>query len=61
MKGLARLIPCAFALVLSAGCQIILFSWPAGEPVPNVVGTWRGVWLVSSPLPMQVVIAAFSS
>jgi len=42
--------------LLVAGCQIILWPWPAGEPVPNVVGTWQGIWLVSPPLPMHVVL-----
>ena len=45
------------ALVV-AGCQIILWSWPAGEPVPNVVGAWRGTWMVAPPLPVRVVITA---
>jgi hypothetical protein len=54
VKVLARgLVPIALLL---AGCQIILFSWPAGEPVPDVLGAWQGVWLQSPPLPMQVVI-----
>lgn len=56
MRSLARLIPCVVALALAAGCQIVLFSWPAGEPVPNVAGAWQGVWLVSPPLRMRVVI-----
>jgi hypothetical protein len=38
------------------GCQIMLWPWPAGEPVPNVVGAWQGTWLVTPPLPMHVVI-----
>jgi hypothetical protein len=43
------------ALVVT-GCRIILWSWPAGAPVPNVVGAWQGTWMVSPPLPVRVVI-----
>jgi hypothetical protein len=46
-----------FALVV-AGCGSILWSWPAGAPVPNVVGTWQGTWMVSPPLLVRVVITA---
>jgi hypothetical protein len=43
------------ALVVG-GCASILWSWPAGAPMPNVVGTWQGTWMVVPPLPMRVVI-----
>jgi hypothetical protein len=56
VRGFARLIPCVVALALTTGCQIILFSWPAGEPVPNVAGAWQGAWLVSPPLQIKMVI-----
>lgn len=39
-----------------AGCQIVLWSWPPGEPVPDVVGTWEGTWMITPPLPMRVII-----
>lgn len=39
-----------------AGCQIILWSWPAGEPVPNIVGVWEGTWRIAPPLPIRVII-----
>lgn len=53
-----RAIAClAVVLALaSGGCQIVLWSWPAGEPVPNVLGVWQGTWMVTPPLPMRVVI-----
>jgi hypothetical protein len=40
-----------------AACQIILFSWPAGEPVPGIVGAWDGTWMIVPPLPIRVIIA----
>ena len=56
MNGLPRALAAILVALLVAGCQIILWSWPAGEPVPNVVGTWQGTWLVSPLMPMHVVI-----
>ena len=49
---LCRLLP----LVALAGCQIMLWSWPAGEPVPNVLGAWSGTWAITPPLPVRVMI-----
>lgn len=46
------------ALVVG-GCGSILWSWPAGAPVPNVVGTWQGTWMVVPPLPVRVVTDDF--
>jgi hypothetical protein len=57
---MTRLVGCVvlmLALVVG-GCSIVLWPWPAGAPVPNVVGTWQGTWMVSPPLPVRVAITA---
>jgi hypothetical protein len=56
VKGLAPTLRAVVVALLVGGCQIILWPWPPGEPVPNVVGRWQGVWLVSPPTRTQVVI-----
>jgi hypothetical protein len=59
MTRLAGRVALVLMLVLVAGgCRIVLWSWPSGEPVPNVGGAWQGTWMVSPPLPMRVVITA---
>jgi hypothetical protein len=42
----------------AAGCQVVLWSWPPGEPVPGVVGAWQGIWLVAPPLSMRVMFTS---
>jgi hypothetical protein len=55
--GVGRRLLSLVALVSAvAGCQIILWSWPAGEPVPNIVGVWEGTWMIAPPLPIRVII-----
>ncbi len=42
-----------FAL-LQAGCSIILWPLPAGAPVPDLMGTWDGVWAGAAPITMVI-------
>ena len=52
----ARLALVLMLAVVVGGCGRVLWSWPPGAPVPEIVGTWQGTWMVSPPLPMRVVI-----
>ena len=54
----ARVVLVLLLALIVAGCRSMLWPWPAGARVPNVVGTWQGTWMVSPPLPMRVVITA---
>ena len=52
----ARVVLVLLLALIVAGCRSMLWPWPAGARVPNVVGTWQGTWMVSPPLPMRVVL-----
>ena len=51
-----RLLPLVALACAVAGCQTLLWSWPPGEPVPNVGGVWEGTWDIIPPLPIRIII-----
>ena len=56
MIRVVRLLALVALTSVIAGCQIILFSWPAGEPIPEILGRWDGTWMILPPMPVTVII-----